>query len=155
MLREFMHETDFEVNYGKLALFSRLPWSGIRNGMHHIFLLNRRIKGSMNYWSSWQITDIPSGDNFRHFVVVICFFLNLSNAYAFDNEEHEAGIISGALPILSHKARVFGCVSVTSTTARHNLVTLAALVPRIQKTVEEIAKEVQIWRFPEQIPASA
>ena len=78
-----------------------------------------------------------------------------TRGYAFDNEEHEAGIICVALPILSQKARVIGGVSVTSTTARHNLVTLAALVPRIQKTVEEIAKEVQIWRFPEQIPASA
>ena len=78
-----------------------------------------------------------------------------ARGYAFDNEEHEAGIICVALPILSRTGQVMGGVSVTSTTARHNLVTLSALVPRIQKTVEEIAKEAQNWRFPEQIPASA
>ncbi|MEO9825183.1 MAG: IclR family transcriptional regulator [Paracoccaceae bacterium] len=77
-----------------------------------------------------------------------------ARGYAFDNEEHEAGIICVALPILSQTAQVMGGVSVTSTTARHNLATLAALVPRIQSTVDEIAKEAQNWRFPEQIPAT-
>lgn len=75
--------------------------------------------------------------------------------YAFDNEEHEAGIICVALPILSQTDQVMGGVSVTSTTARHDLETLAALVPLIQTTVQDIAKEAQNWRFPEQIPASA
>ena len=75
--------------------------------------------------------------------------------YAFDNEEHEAGIICVALPILSRTRQVIGGVSVTSTTARHTLVTLAALVPRVQITVDNIAKEAQNWRFPEQIPAPA
>ena len=78
-----------------------------------------------------------------------------TRGYAFDNEEHEAGIICVALPILSHTQQVMGGVSVTSTTARHNLVTLSALVPRIQIAVDEIAKEAQNWRFPEQIPATA
>lgn len=75
--------------------------------------------------------------------------------YAFDDEEHEAGIICVALPILSGTGQVMGGVSVTSTTARHTLVTLSALVPRIQRTVDAIAKEAQDWRFPEQIPAPA
>lgn len=78
-----------------------------------------------------------------------------ARGYAFDNEEHEAGIICIALPILSRTRQVMGGVSVTSTTARHNLVTLSALVPRIQIAVDEIATEAQNWRFPEQIPANA
>lgn len=75
--------------------------------------------------------------------------------HAFDDEEHEAGIICVALPILSRTGQVVGGVSVTSTTARHTLGTLAALVPRVQSTADAIAAEVQNWRFPEQIPASA
>ena len=76
-------------------------------------------------------------------------------ANSFDNEEHEAGIICVALPILSGTGQVMGGVSVTSTTARHTPVTLSALVPRIQRTVDAIAKEAQDWRFPEQISAPA
>ena len=78
-----------------------------------------------------------------------------ARGHAFDNEEHEAGIICVALPILSRTRQVMGGVSVTSTTARHTLATLAALVPRIQITVDDIAKQAQNWRFPEQIPAPA
>lgn len=75
--------------------------------------------------------------------------------YAFDNEEHEAGIICVALPILSRTGQVMGGVSVTSTTARHSLVSLSELVTRIQHTVDAIAEEAQNWRFPEQFPATA
>jgi IclR family transcriptional regulator, KDG regulon repressor len=69
--------------------------------------------------------------------------------YAFDNEEHEPGIICVALPILTHTGRVMGALSVTSTTARSNLGALGLLAPRVTETANAIAKEAESWRFPE------
>ncbi|MGB8812211.1 MAG: IclR family transcriptional regulator [Paracoccaceae bacterium] len=73
-----------------------------------------------------------------------------SRGHAFDREEHEPGIICIAVPILSRAGRVMGALSVTSTTARTNLETLAALAPRISETAAAIAAEAESWRFPEQ-----
>lgn len=69
--------------------------------------------------------------------------------YAFDNEEHEPGIICIALPILTQTGRVMGALSVTSTIARSSLDALALLAPRISETAIAIAKEAESWRFPE------
>lgn len=69
--------------------------------------------------------------------------------YAFDNEEHEPGIICIALPILTQSGRVMGALSVTSTTSRSSLDALAQLAPRIQETANAIAGEAESWRFPE------
>ncbi len=69
--------------------------------------------------------------------------------YAFDNEEHEPGIICIALPILTQTGRVMGALSVTSTTSRSSLDALALLAPRIAQTARAIAAEAESWRFPE------
>ena len=69
--------------------------------------------------------------------------------FAFDNEEHEPGIICIALPILTKTGRVMGALSVTSTTSRSSLDALAALAPRIADTANSIASEAVSWRFPE------
>ena len=69
--------------------------------------------------------------------------------FAFDDEEHEPGIICVALPILSQSGRVMGGLSVTSTTSRHSLETLAKIVPDIKTTVGRIAEDAENWRFPD------
>ncbi len=72
-----------------------------------------------------------------------------ARGYAFDREEHEAGIICVAVPILSGGGRVLGALSVTSTTARTGLLGLAELAPEIRETAARIAAEAESWRFPE------
>ncbi len=69
--------------------------------------------------------------------------------YAFDNEEHEPGIICIALPILTRTGLVMGALSVTSTPSRSSLDALALLVPRVTETVRAIANAAENWRFPE------
>lgn len=78
-----------------------------------------------------------------------------SRGYAFDNEEHEPGIICVALPILSESGRVLGGLSITSTTTRHTLDSLAELVPKMKTTVGRIAEDAENWLFPEQSKAHA
>ncbi len=73
-----------------------------------------------------------------------------ARGYAFDDEEHEPGIICVALPILSSNGGVLGALSVTSTTARTDLSTLATLVPTIREIAQTIAQETETWRFPEE-----
>lgn len=68
---------------------------------------------------------------------------------AFDREEHEPGIICVAVPILTRSGRVLGAMSVTSSTERETLETLARHVPRIRAAAEAIAAEAQEWRFPD------
>ena len=69
--------------------------------------------------------------------------------YGFDREEHEPGIICVAVPVLTDGGRVLGALSVTNSTARTNLEELERLVPRLQETTQKIAREAQIWRFPD------
>jgi IclR family KDG regulon transcriptional repressor len=71
--------------------------------------------------------------------------------HAWDREEHEAGIICCAVPILSRQGRVMGALSVTSTTARTTLDTLGAQAPMIKDIAAKIAAEAESWRFPEQV----
>ncbi|MCX8509689.1 MAG: IclR family transcriptional regulator [Rhodobacteraceae bacterium] len=73
-----------------------------------------------------------------------------TEGYALDREEHEPGIICCAAPILTRAGRVIGAVSLTSSTARSSLETLAAQAARIKATAAQIADAVEIWRFPEQ-----
>jgi len=74
-----------------------------------------------------------------------------ARGFAFDNEEHEPGIICIAVPILSQSGRVIGGLSVTSTTSRHSLKSLEKLAPQIKETVGRIAEDAEIWRFPDKI----
>lgn len=74
-----------------------------------------------------------------------------AQGHAFDREEHEAGIICCAVPILSRQGRVMGALSVTSTTARTTLDALGAQAPMIKDIAAKIAAEAESWRFPEQV----
>lgn len=71
--------------------------------------------------------------------------------HAWDREEHEAGIICCAVPILTRGGRVIGAISVTSTTARTTLDALGAQAPVIRDIAAKIAAEAESWRFPEQV----
>ena len=73
-----------------------------------------------------------------------------TRGHAFDREEHEAGIICCAAPILSRAGRVIGALSVTSTTARTTLAALEAGADRIKDIAARIAADAENWRFPEQ-----
>lgn len=73
-----------------------------------------------------------------------------ARGFAFDNEEHEAGIICVAEPILSTAGRVLGAMSVTSSTTRTDLAALAAIEPKLRQCAAAIAAATESWRFPEQ-----
>ncbi len=72
------------------------------------------------------------------------------NGFAVDDEEHEAGIICVAVPILSDTRRVLGGLSVTTSTARRSLKELKGEVPQAKAAAAAISDEVQTWRFPDQ-----
>ena len=72
-----------------------------------------------------------------------------ARGYAFDNEEHEAGIICVAAPIRVRSGRMIGAVSITSSTARSTLQGLEAQAPQVMQAASEIAAEAESWRFPE------
>ncbi len=72
-----------------------------------------------------------------------------ARGYAFDDEEHEPGIICVAVPVLTRAGRVIGALSVTSTTTRSTLQGMAAWVPQITETAAHVAAEAESWRFPE------
>jgi IclR family transcriptional regulator, KDG regulon repressor len=73
-----------------------------------------------------------------------------ARGHAFDHEEHEAGIIYVAVPILSRTGQVLGALSVTSTTARSTLAALEQQADKVKQTAVEIATLAESWRFPEQ-----
>ena len=73
-----------------------------------------------------------------------------SCGHAFDREEHEAGIICCAVPILTKAGRVIGAISMTSTTARTSLSALEAKAGRIKDIAAQISAAAEDWRFPEQ-----
>jgi IclR family transcriptional regulator, KDG regulon repressor len=70
--------------------------------------------------------------------------------YAFDREEHEAGILCCAAPILSRNGRILGALSLTSTAARNTIDSLSTYVDRLKSCAQSIAAEAESWRFPEQ-----
>ncbi len=73
-----------------------------------------------------------------------------ARGHAFDDQEHEPGIICIAVPILTQQHRMLGAVSVTTSTDRGDLSGLAGLAPQLRATADEIAREAQNWRFPDQ-----
>ncbi|MXQ09162.1 helix-turn-helix domain-containing protein [Alphaproteobacteria bacterium GH1-50] len=76
-----------------------------------------------------------------------------ARGYGFDREEHEAGIICVAAPILSASGQILGAISVTSTTARRTLNDLEQLAPKVRGAAERIAGEARHWRFPDKLKA--
>lgn len=74
--------------------------------------------------------------------------------FAFDREEHEAGIICVAVPILTASRRMIGAISVTSTTSRTSLGQLETLVPEMRDATRQIASMAEHWRFPDQAKAT-
>jgi DNA-binding IclR family transcriptional regulator len=73
-----------------------------------------------------------------------------ARGYAFDDEEHERGIICIAMPILTRSGRVLGALSVTSSIARTTLEGLSALAPSLRRAAVAISEEVATWRFPDE-----
>ena len=73
-----------------------------------------------------------------------------ARGHAFDDEEHEPGIICVAVPILGQGGRVLGALSVTGTTARTDLGRLAGLAPVIRATAQAIAADAEDWAFPQE-----
>ncbi len=67
---------------------------------------------------------------------------------AFDREEHEAGIICIAAPILSNGNRVVGALSITTSTQRQTLDGLLRHRPALLNTATEIATAAETWQFP-------
>jgi len=77
-----------------------------------------------------------------------------ARGHAYDDEEHESGILCIALPVLSRSGRVLGGLSVTSIRDRHDLDSLRALLPQIETAVRHIAEAAEASRFPENQPSS-
>jgi DNA-binding IclR family transcriptional regulator len=69
--------------------------------------------------------------------------------FAFDNEEHEPGIICCAVPILSRAGRPLGAMSLTTSTNRSTLEQLAAGAERLLDVADRIARDAESWSFPE------
>lgn len=67
---------------------------------------------------------------------------------SWDREEHEPGIICVAVPIRTGTGRVIGGLSVTSSTDRHGIKDLEAMVPALGRTAAAIGEEAQVWLFP-------
>lgn len=67
---------------------------------------------------------------------------------AFDREEHEAGIISIAAPILTNGGRVIGALSIATSTTRHSLDSIRAFQPDLLETARKIGEEATAWQFP-------
>ena len=68
---------------------------------------------------------------------------------AFDQEEHEPGIICIAVPICSTRGRVLGGLSVTAQTGNTSLTHLGSLRPILFNAATGIGAAVEDWFFPE------
>lgn len=67
---------------------------------------------------------------------------------AFDNEEHENGIICVAVPILSNNKKVIGALSITGSTELTTLATLDTHSQALQQTASAIGESATNWQFP-------
>jgi len=71
-----------------------------------------------------------------------------SEGVAFDREEHEAGIISIAAPILTPAHRVVGALSIATATNRYSLEGLNQFRPALLQCASKIGAEAQSWQAP-------
>jgi len=69
-----------------------------------------------------------------------------ARGYAIDNEEHEAGIICLAMPILSPRGDLFGAVSITASRGRMDIDGLLGFRSDLAETARAIATEAEIMR---------
>jgi DNA-binding IclR family transcriptional regulator len=67
----------------------------------------------------------------------------------YDREEHEAGIICIAVPVLSAQGRCLGALSVTGHADRMTAADLAAFLPALRAAAARISQDTQAWRFPD------
>ena len=96
-------------------------------------------------WHAFTPNTITSADRMHEELASV-----RARGHAFDDEEHEPGIICVAVPILSRSGRVLGALSVTSTTARTTLEGLAAHLHGMRRAAGAIAGEATDWRFPDE-----
>jgi IclR family KDG regulon transcriptional repressor len=96
-------------------------------------------------WHPFTAKTITNADAMRAELAAI-----RARGHAFDDEEHEPGIICIAMPIRTRAGRVLGALSVTSTTERTDLDGLLGHLPAIGRAVAAIGGEAQDWRFPDQ-----
>lgn len=75
--------------------------------------------------------------------------------FAFDDEEHEPGIICIAVPILTSSQSVIGALSVTSTTNKTSLEQMEKWVAEMRDAAQKIAAAAEHWRFPADPVAAA
>ena len=67
---------------------------------------------------------------------------------AFDREEHEAGIISIAAPIVTQGGRTIGALSIAASTNRQTLHSIRAFRADLLATARQIGDEATNWQFP-------
>lgn len=67
---------------------------------------------------------------------------------AVDNQEHEAGVICIATPILGSDGVALGGISLTTNVGVHRLTELKAFRPKLVKAAEDIGLEYEAWRYP-------
>lgn len=72
----------------------------------------------------------------------------VTRGHAYDREEHEAGIICIAVPILNGREKVLGGLSITGSTQTTNFEKLDALVPDLRAAAQAIGQNAESWRFP-------
>lgn len=69
--------------------------------------------------------------------------------YGFDREEHEAGIVCLAVPVLAATGRARAAISITASTQTRSLDDLEALAPRVLAAAAEIGAAAAQWQFPD------
>jgi IclR family transcriptional regulator, KDG regulon repressor len=68
--------------------------------------------------------------------------------FSYDREEHEAGIICIAVPILTENKRVLGGISITSTTTQTSLEGMDVYKSILSETAQQIGTTAANWQFP-------
>ncbi|MFW2543966.1 IclR family transcriptional regulator [Primorskyibacter sp. 2E107] len=69
--------------------------------------------------------------------------------YAVEDDEHVAGVIAVAVPILSPGGMLLGGIGVFSGDRRTDLAQLKTHIPDMQQAAADIARDAADWRFPD------